>query len=105
MKTMVIVLALALSLVGVSYASIQGQRIQDKAISGIANVRSSSASCYLTLNNAKNALISLRDNYGSDVDAGDKTKLVSLFSDITAARASLNTLISNIDTNFPSIND
>lgn len=103
MKRIIIALLAVALIAGVSYATIQEQRIQDKVISRIAGVRSSGASCYQYLGDAKNALISLNDNYGTEIDSEDIVKLTNLFNDITSARDILNTLISNIDVNFPSI--
>jgi len=87
------------------FASIQNNRVAELLISRLGNVRNSALRARNTLNTARAKMLDINANYGSQIDAGDVTKLTSIFQDIVSASNALDALTINIDTAYPTIQE
>ena len=104
MKNLVLIVVLLVGIVSVCYAlSVNETQAVGQAVKTLEQVRDNSANLYTLLGGAKAKLTSLNTDYGTVLDAADKTKFATAISNMNTVISDLNTLISNIDTNFPII--
>ena len=104
MKRTLLVIALMVGMTSAVWADLAGQRVQDLLIQGLSQIRASSSSLYSSLNTIKGKIQDLITANTGTLDATDKTKLNIIKNDLTAVIAALNTLVTDIDVNYPDIN-
>ena len=102
----ILMLALVMSLLAVpAFATVKSSNVVGLVSTKLKSIRSRVISTRDRLNVAKAKLQDLNTKYGTEIDAGDKAALVSIFSDLVDAVDALDTLGINIDTSFPTLQE